>query len=35
VVGTAANFVKQVAALMDAEDKGGTLRKLQQVAAMF
>jgi predicted nucleotide-binding protein (sugar kinase/HSP70/actin superfamily) len=35
VVGTAANFVKQVAALMDAEGKGRRLRKLQKVAAMF
>ncbi|HXH10104.1 MAG TPA: activator of (R)-2-hydroxyglutaryl-CoA dehydratase [Alphaproteobacteria bacterium] len=35
VVGTAANFAKQVAAMMDAEGKGGTLRKLQRVAAMF
>jgi hypothetical protein len=35
VVGTAANFVKQVAALMDADEKGGRLRKLQKVAAMF
>jgi predicted nucleotide-binding protein (sugar kinase/HSP70/actin superfamily) len=35
VVGTAANFVKQVAALMDADAKGGRLRKLQKVAAMF
>jgi predicted nucleotide-binding protein (sugar kinase/HSP70/actin superfamily) len=35
VVGTAANFVKQVATLMDADEKGGRLRKLQKVAAMF
>jgi len=35
VVGTAANFVKQVAALMDADAKGGRLRKLQKVAALF
>jgi hypothetical protein len=35
VVGTAANFVKQVASLMDAEGKSGGLRKLQKVAAMF
>jgi predicted nucleotide-binding protein (sugar kinase/HSP70/actin superfamily) len=35
VVGTAALFVKQVAALMDADEKGGRLRKLQKVAAMF
>ena len=35
VIGTAANFVKQVAALMDADEKGGRLRKLQKVAAMF
>jgi hypothetical protein len=35
VVGTAANFVKQVATLMDAEGKGGGWRKLQRVAAMF
>jgi len=27
--------VKQVAALMDADAKGGGLRKLQKVAAMF
>jgi predicted nucleotide-binding protein (sugar kinase/HSP70/actin superfamily) len=35
VIGTAANFVKQVATMMDADDKGGRLRKLQKVAAMF
>jgi predicted nucleotide-binding protein (sugar kinase/HSP70/actin superfamily) len=35
VIGTAANFVKQVAALIDADGKGGRLRKLQKVAAMF
>jgi hypothetical protein len=35
VVGTAANFVKQVATLMDTDSKGGKLRKLQKVAAMF
>ncbi len=35
LVGTAANFVKQVAALMDAEEKGGKLRKLQKEAAVF
>jgi predicted nucleotide-binding protein (sugar kinase/HSP70/actin superfamily) len=35
VIGTAANFVKQVAALMDADAKGGRLRTLQKVAAMF
>jgi predicted nucleotide-binding protein (sugar kinase/HSP70/actin superfamily) len=35
VVGTAANFAKQVAALMDAEEKGGKLRKLQKVAGVF
>jgi predicted nucleotide-binding protein (sugar kinase/HSP70/actin superfamily) len=35
VVGTAANFVKQVAALMDANSRDGKLRKLQRVAAMF
>jgi predicted nucleotide-binding protein (sugar kinase/HSP70/actin superfamily) len=35
VVGTAANFVKQVATLMDAEGKGSRWRKLQKVAAMF
>jgi predicted nucleotide-binding protein (sugar kinase/HSP70/actin superfamily) len=35
VVGTAANFVKQVASLMDAEGKSGGLRKLQKAAAMF
>jgi len=35
VVGTAANFVKHVAALMDAEEKGGKVRKLSKVAAMF
>jgi predicted nucleotide-binding protein (sugar kinase/HSP70/actin superfamily) len=35
VVGTAASFVKQVAALMDTHAKGGKLRKLQKVAAMF
>ncbi|HYY16952.1 MAG TPA: activator of (R)-2-hydroxyglutaryl-CoA dehydratase, partial [Gammaproteobacteria bacterium] len=35
VVGTAANFAKQVAALMDAEANGGKLRKLQKVAAIF
>jgi predicted nucleotide-binding protein (sugar kinase/HSP70/actin superfamily) len=35
VVGTAANFVKQVAALMDADEKGGRLWKLRKVAAMF
>jgi predicted nucleotide-binding protein (sugar kinase/HSP70/actin superfamily) len=35
VVGTAASFVKQMAALMDTDAKGGKLRKLQKVAAMF
>jgi hypothetical protein len=35
VIGTAANFVKQVAALMDIEEQGGKLRKLQKVAAIF
>jgi len=35
IIGTAANFVKQVAALMDADGKGGSLRKLQKVAAML
>ena len=35
VIGTAANFAKQVAALMDADGKGGRLRKLQKVAAVF
>jgi predicted nucleotide-binding protein (sugar kinase/HSP70/actin superfamily) len=35
VIGTAANFVKQVAALMETNSKGGKLRKLQKVAAMF
>ncbi|HSF29418.1 MAG TPA: activator of (R)-2-hydroxyglutaryl-CoA dehydratase [Candidatus Tectomicrobia bacterium] len=35
VVGTAALFVKQVATRMDAEARGGRLRKLQKVAAMF
>jgi predicted nucleotide-binding protein (sugar kinase/HSP70/actin superfamily) len=35
IIGTAANFVKQVASLMDADGRGGSLRKLQKVAAMF
>jgi predicted nucleotide-binding protein (sugar kinase/HSP70/actin superfamily) len=35
VVGTAANFVKQVATLMDANSRYGKLRKVQRVAAMF
>jgi predicted nucleotide-binding protein (sugar kinase/HSP70/actin superfamily) len=35
VVGTAANFVKQVATMMDADDKGRRARKLHKVAAML
>jgi hypothetical protein len=35
VIGTAANFVKQVGAVMDAEGKAGRRWKLQKVAAMF
>jgi predicted nucleotide-binding protein (sugar kinase/HSP70/actin superfamily) len=35
IVGTAAHFVKQVAARMDADAKGGRLRKFQQVAAVL
>jgi predicted nucleotide-binding protein (sugar kinase/HSP70/actin superfamily) len=35
VIGTAANFVRQAATLMDAEEKAGKLRKLRKVAAVL